>query len=150
MGYHPDLVLIERHVRLVPHELNDRRVQHTELDLRHLHHLAHRHGVTDHPHIDPRHIGLDEVEQHHREPGSVITIDGQELRTRCGHSFVTCHTNRCFRRQHRTARNTLRSLSHAAGQDSDAAKTRGDTEGQFYAAGLRDAYANVARFWAEG
>ena len=32
-----------------------------------------------------------------REPGSVIRIDGQELRTACGHSFATCHTDRCFR-----------------------------------------------------
>jgi hypothetical protein len=32
-----------------------------------------------------------------REPGSVMMIEGTELRTACGHSFVTCHTSRCFR-----------------------------------------------------
>ena len=32
-----------------------------------------------------------------REPGSVIVIDGQELRTACGHSYVTCHTSTCFK-----------------------------------------------------
>jgi hypothetical protein len=24
-------------------------------------------------------------------------IDGQELRTQCGHSLATCHTDKCFR-----------------------------------------------------
>lgn len=37
-----------------------------------------------------------------REPGSVIRIEvdaGEivELRTACGHSFVTCHADHCFR-----------------------------------------------------
>lgn len=37
-----------------------------------------------------------------REPGSIIRIETDqneitELRTACGHSFVTCHTDRCFR-----------------------------------------------------
>jgi hypothetical protein len=32
-----------------------------------------------------------------REPGSIIRIDGEDHRTACGHSFVTCHANRCFR-----------------------------------------------------
>ena len=31
------------------------------------------------------------------EPGSVVCIDGLTLITRCGHSFGTCHTNKCFR-----------------------------------------------------
>lgn len=26
----------------------------------------------------------------------VINIDGTELKTSCGHSFVTCHTDKCF------------------------------------------------------
>jgi len=33
-----------------------------------------------------------------REDGSVIMVGDVRLRTRCGHSFVTCHTERCFRR----------------------------------------------------
>lgn len=33
------------------------------------------------------------------EPGSEIRFDnGIVLRTRCGHSMATCHTDRCFRR----------------------------------------------------
>jgi hypothetical protein len=33
-----------------------------------------------------------------REPGSVMHMDdGITLRTACGHSFITCHTDRCFR-----------------------------------------------------
>lgn len=33
-----------------------------------------------------------------RENGSVMHMDdGVTLRTACGHSFVTCHTDRCFR-----------------------------------------------------
>lgn len=31
------------------------------------------------------------------EPGSVFRVDGEELRTACGHSFATCHTDHCFR-----------------------------------------------------
>lgn len=45
---------------------------------------------------------LEEQEAAHPEPseresGSEIDIDGLTLRTDCGHSFVTCHTSRCFR-----------------------------------------------------
>jgi hypothetical protein len=33
-----------------------------------------------------------------REPNSEIRFpNGVTLRTACGHSFVTCHTDRCFR-----------------------------------------------------
>lgn len=32
-----------------------------------------------------------------REPGSIIHLEGTELRTACGHSYRTCHTNHCFR-----------------------------------------------------
>lgn len=39
----------------------------------------------------------DREQREQREPGSVIHIDSTELRTACGHSFVTCHSNRCFR-----------------------------------------------------
>lgn len=32
-----------------------------------------------------------------RERGSVINVEGLTLATRCGHSYVTCHTDRCFK-----------------------------------------------------
>ena len=32
-----------------------------------------------------------------RETGSEINVDNVTLRTACGHSFKTCHTERCFR-----------------------------------------------------
>lgn len=42
-----------------------------------------------------------------REPGSEVRFDhlragGMTLRTPCGHSLVTCHTDRCFRNSERT------------------------------------------------
>jgi hypothetical protein len=31
--------------------------------------------------------------------GAVIKLEGTQVRTDCGHSFATCHTNQCFRRE---------------------------------------------------
>lgn len=78
-------------------------------------HLANEHGInsdrTAHgaevEHMHAHMIGKFQLGQGHyhgdvaseseREPGSVIRMGGQELRTACGHSFVTCHTEHCFR-----------------------------------------------------
>lgn len=42
---------------------------------------------------------LDGIRGVEREPNSILIIDGKELRTECGHSIVTCHTDKCFRRK---------------------------------------------------
>lgn len=34
-----------------------------------------------------------------REKGSTIFIGGKPESTQCGHSFVTCHTDKCFRKE---------------------------------------------------
>ena len=35
-----------------------------------------------------------------RDPGSVIRQEGMRvLITACGHSFVTCHTDKCFKKE---------------------------------------------------